>query len=107
MQLLRRGPVSALILSGVALGLLVLAPLGTRLGWWQYPFGLYRLMPASGLIAAAAVALSVLTLVRGWSQLAWRSLMMLAGALVLGALLVYVPAQFFHTRYTLDRKSVV
>jgi len=101
MQLLRCGPVSALILSGVALGLLILAPVGTRLGWWQYPFGLYRLMPASGLIAAAAVALSVLTLARGWSQLVWRSLTMLAVALVLGAVLVYVPAQFFHTRYTL------
>ena len=101
MQLLRCGPVSALILSGVALGLLVLAPVGTRLGWWHYPFGLYRLMPASGLVAAAAIALSVLTLAREWLQLAWRNLTTLSVALILGAVLVYVPAQFFYMRYTL------
>ena len=72
MHLLKSGPVAALALSGVALGLLVVAPLGPRLGWWQYAFGLYRLMPASGLIAAAAVALSILTLAREWSQLRRR-----------------------------------
>ncbi len=98
MPLLKRGPVAALVLSGVALGLLVVAPLGPRLGWWQYAFGLYRLMPASGLIAAAAVALSILTLAREWSQLRWRGLAMLSVALVLGAALVYVPVQFFYTR---------
>src|SRR6476620_5079844 len=98
MHLLKRGPVAALVLSGVALGLLVVAPLGPRLGWWQYAFGLYRLMPASGLIAAAAVALSILTFARALSQLRWRGLAMLSVALVLGAALVYVPVQFFYTR---------
>jgi uncharacterized protein (DUF1499 family) len=101
MKVLKRGPVAALILSGVALALLVAAPLGTRLGWWQYSFGLYRLMPASGLIAAAAVALSVATLARAWPQLAWRGIATLCVAAVLGAALVYVPAQFFYTRRTL------
>src|ERR1700730_815146 len=101
MHLLKSGPVAALALSGVALGLLVVAPLGPRLGWWQYAFGLYRLMPAWGRTAAAAVALSILTLAREWSQLRWRGLAMLSVALVLGAALVYVPAQFFHTRRTL------
>jgi uncharacterized protein (DUF1499 family) len=101
MHVLKSGPVAALILSGVALGLLVLAPLGPQLGWWQYPFALYRLMPASGLIAALAVILSVLTLAREGSQLRWRGLAMLSVALVLGGVLVYVPGQFFYTRRTL------
>jgi uncharacterized protein (DUF1499 family) len=101
MHLTKRGPVAALVLSGVALGLLVVAPVGTRLGWWQYSFGLYRLMPASGVVAAAAVALSVATLAGERARLRWRSLTMLSVALVLGAALVYVPAQFFYTRRTL------
>jgi uncharacterized protein (DUF1499 family) len=101
MQLLRSGTVAALALSGVALGLLVLAPLGLWLGWWQYPFGLYRLMPASGAVAAAAVMLAVVTLAREWSRLHWRGIAMLFVALVVGAVLAYVPSQYFYTRSTL------
>jgi uncharacterized protein (DUF1499 family) len=58
-------------------------------------------MPASGLVAAAAIALSVLTLAREWLQLTWRNLTTLSVALILGAVLLYVPAQFFYIRYTL------
>ena len=74
MYLLKIGPVAALVLSGVALFLLALAPLGWRIGLWQYGFGLYWMMPVSGLVAAAALILSVLTLVREWSQLRLRGL---------------------------------
>jgi uncharacterized protein (DUF1499 family) len=101
MQLLKGGPVSALILSGVALGLLVLAPLGPLLGLWQYPFSLYRLMPASGCVAAVAVILAVVTLAREWSHLRARRVVMLSVALVLGAVLAYLPAQYFLARRTL------
>src|SRR5215831_12513348 len=55
MYLLKIGPVAALVLSGVALFLLALAPLGWRLGLSQYGFGLYWMMPASGFVAAALV----------------------------------------------------
>jgi uncharacterized protein (DUF1499 family) len=101
MYLPKAGAVAPLVLSVVALGLLVLAPLGTRLGLWQYGFGLYRLMPASGLVAAAAVILSVVTLAREWSQLRLRGFVMLSVALVLGAVLAYLPWQYAHTRRTL------
>ena len=49
------GPVAALVLSGVGLCLLILAPLGWRLGLWQYGFSLYWMMPVSGFVAAIAV----------------------------------------------------
>ena len=55
MYLLKIGSVAALVLSGVALFLLVLAPLGLRLGLWRYGFGLYWMMPVSGFVAAVAV----------------------------------------------------
>jgi len=87
-------PIAALSLSGAALGLLAIAPIGTRLEWWHYGFGLYRLMPISGLIAAGAVGLSVLTLALAWSRLRLRSRVMLMGALILSAGLVCVPVQY-------------
>ena len=80
--------------------LLILAPLGWRLGLWQYGFGLYWMMPVSGFVAAIAVILSVLTLARGWSQLRLGGLAMLFIALALGAALVYVPSQYWLTRST-------
>jgi uncharacterized protein (DUF1499 family) len=101
MCLSRTGPVTALVLSGTALALLAVAPFGLRLGWWPYSFGLYWLMPVSGFVAAVAVILSVLTLARGWSQLRLPGLAMLFIALALGAALVYVPSQYWHTRSTL------
>ena len=38
MYLLKFGAAAALVLSGAALCLLALAPLGWRLGFWQYGF---------------------------------------------------------------------
>ena len=91
-------PVAALSISGVALGVLALAPLGVRLEWWPYGFGLYRLMPISAFVAAGAIGLSVLTLALAWSRLQLRSLVMLSVALVVGAALVYLPAQYAFRR---------
>ena len=85
MHLSKIGPVVALGLSGVGLCLLALAPLGWRVGWWPYGFGLYWMMPVSGLVAADAVILSVLTLTRWWPHLRLRGLVMLFVALALGA----------------------
>jgi uncharacterized protein (DUF1499 family) len=103
MSLPRIGPVAALVLSLVALCLLALAPFGWRLGWWHYGFGLYWMMPASGLIAAAAAVLSFVTLALGRSQLRLRAVTMLSGALLLGAVLAYVPWQYSRTRDALPR----
>jgi uncharacterized protein (DUF1499 family) len=91
----------ALVLSGIALVLLAVAPVGWRLGWWPYSFGLYWLMPASASVGVVALALSVLTLALGWSELRPRDLGLLAAALCLSAVLVYVPLQYFRVRSTL------
>jgi uncharacterized protein (DUF1499 family) len=88
------GPTAALALSGVALCLLVLAPLGWRLEWWAYGFGLYRLMPVSGVLAAGAVILSGAMLARGWSRLRRHSRFALLVAFLSGVVLVYVPAHY-------------
>ena len=101
MSLPRISVVGALALSGSALCLLALAPLGCRLGWWSYGLSLYRLIPISGIIAAVAVLLSVLTLALAWSRLRARDLVLLCAALVLGGALVYVPGQYALRRSTL------
>ena len=101
MHLPKIAPAAPLALSGIALALLIVAPFGSRFGWWQYGFGLYRLMPASGLLAAAAFILSLLILVRERRQLAARSIALLAVALVLSAALVYVPWRYVYIRRTL------
>jgi len=101
MYLAKFGSIGALALVGVALSLLALAPLGCRLDWWQYGFGLYRLMPISGIIAAAAVILAILTLALGRSRLRSPSLGMLTVALLLGTVLTYVPAHYAFRRHTL------
>jgi hypothetical protein len=62
---------------------------------------LYWLMPASGLVGALAVALSVLTFALGWSELRPRGLGVLSAALCLGAALAYVPWQYSRVRSTL------
>src|SRR5262245_65720272 len=61
------------------------------------------MMPASGLIGAAAVALSLATLASGRAQLRLPAVAMLSAALVLGAILAYVPWQYSRTRGTLPR----
>ena len=105
--------VAALVLSGIAVYLFALAPLGWRLGWWQYGFGLYRVMPVSGFVALVAVSLSVLVLAREWSRLRPRDVAMRLIALGLGAALVYVPGQYgtraapFHPFTTSPPTSII
>ena len=91
----------ALVFSVAALLLLGFAPLGWRAGWWPYRFALAGLMPASAVVAALAVTLSLLTLVLRWSELDLRGVAMVSVALVLGAALAYVPWQYNRMRTTL------
>ena len=101
MDLSKIAPLVALVFSVAALLLLGFAPLGWRAGWWPYRFALAWLMPASAVIAALAVTLSLLTLLLRWSELDLRSYAMVSVALVLGAALVYVPWQYNRMRTTL------
>ena len=91
MALPRIGAVAPLVLAALALGLLALGPFGLRL---------YRLMPASGLLAAIALVLAILALAREWSRLRPGGRAMLFVALALAASLVYVPVFYWQTRKT-------
>src|SRR5262245_23046889 len=101
MRVVKLAPAAAMTLSGAALLILALAPLGTALGWWHFGFGLYWMMPWSGYVAAAAVVLALATLPLGWSKVGPRGRLVLAGALVMGTVLAYVPWQYQRIRSTL------
>jgi len=94
------GPIAALALCGTALCLLGSAPLGTRLEWWPYGFGLYRLLPLSGIVAALAVIFAVILLAFGRSRLRPASVIMLAVVVLLSAALIYVPVHYAVRRST-------
>src|SRR5262245_46887717 len=101
MRIVKLAPAAALALSGTALLILALAPLGTALGWWHFRFGLYSMMPASGYVAATAIVLAATTLALGWSRVRPRSRLLLAVALVMGATLAYVPWNYQRIRSSL------
>jgi uncharacterized protein (DUF1499 family) len=101
MRLWRVLPLASIIAAGLALGLLALAPLGTRLGWWHYNIGLYGLIPASATAAALAAALAVIRLASGWSKLGLRTLVTLLVALAVGSSVVYPPLQYIYVRRSL------
>src|SRR5262249_20562866 len=82
----------------LALVLLVLGPLGWRLGWWHYRLAFYWLMPGAGFSALAGAVLSVLALAFGWSHLGGRGLVLAGVGSAVGAVLAYVPWQYNHLR---------
>jgi hypothetical protein len=101
MRIMKLAPAAAMALSGAALFILALAPLGTALGWWHFGFGLYWMMPWSGYVAATGVVLAAATLALGWSKVRPGGRLVLAAALVMGTVLAYVPWQYQRIRSTL------
>ncbi len=97
------GAVLGLCLAALALLLLAISPLGWRAGWWHFRFAFTWLMTASGIVAAAATAVSLLTLLLGWSGLGARAVAMAVLGLVLGAILVYVPWNYNRLRSAVPR----
>ena len=90
-----------LALAVLALVLLAIGPLGWRLGWWHFRFAFFWLMTSSAYLAIAALIVSILTLVFGWSHLGARGITFAALGVVLGAALVYVPWQYNQKRTAL------
>ena len=74
----------------IALLLLVLAPLGWRVGLWSYRLSLLVLMRYSAYVAAASVVVLLLSLTR-WGRLAGRTRLSAVLGLALGVALLYVP----------------
>jgi uncharacterized protein (DUF1499 family) len=94
-------PAVALALAGIAALFFAVAPLGTRLGWWHYRFGLYWLMPAAGFIGAAAAVHSGLALTTRWQRFRIQGRVMLCLALTIGLAVAYVPWRYHVIRAAL------
>ena len=97
------GAVLSFCLAALALLLLAIAPVGWRARWWHFRFAFAWLMTSSGFAAAAAAIVSLLALLFGGSHLEAGSLAMAAAALVVGAVLVYIPWQYNRLRNTVPR----
>ena len=97
------GALLSFCLAILALLLLAIAPVGWRAGWWHFRFAFAWLMTSSGFAAAAAAIVSLLVLLFGGSHLEAGSLAMAAAALVVGAVLVYIPWQYNRLRNTVPR----
>src|SRR5688572_20252038 len=97
------GALLSFCLAILALLLLAIAPVGWRAGWWHFRFAFAWLMTSSGFAAATAVIVALLVLLFGGSPLEASSLAMAAAALVLGAVLVYIPWKYNRLRNTVPR----
>jgi uncharacterized protein (DUF1499 family) len=97
------GALLSFCLAVLALLLLAIAPVGWRARWWHFRFAFAWLMTSSGFAAAAAVIVSLLVLLFGAPHLEPGGLAMAAAALVLGAVLVYIPWQYNRLRNTVPR----
>src|SRR5262245_23342233 len=97
------GALLSFCLAVAALLLLAIAPVGWRAGWWHFRFAFAWLMTSSAFAAAAALIVSLLVLLFGGSHLEAGSLAMAAAALVVGAVLVYIPWNYNRLRNTVPR----
>jgi uncharacterized protein (DUF1499 family) len=97
-SLLRHLPVLALALAASAAVLLALGPIGWRLGWWHFRFGLQTLMPWAAYLGIAALTVSVFALLLGRSRTEWRGIAIAVVAFATGALVAYVPWHYNQIR---------
>jgi uncharacterized protein (DUF1499 family) len=90
-------------LAVVALFLLTVAPVGWRQGWWHYRSAFTWLMTSSGCLGLAAAALALFAILLGRSRIATGDGAMAGTALIVGAILTYVPLHYNRLRSTLPR----
>jgi len=100
-RVLKAGSAASVVVLGVALCLLALAPLGWRLGWWRYGTGLYWMFPAAGAVAAVSAGLSLATLALARSKPSPPRLAMLALSLAVGTGLACMPLHYAYLRRSL------
>ena len=96
-----RLPSLALILVAAAALMLAAGPIGWRLGWWHFRFAFFSLMPWSGYLALAAVAVAAFALLFSRRAMGAGGIVLSLCVLVAGAALVYVPWQWDQLRKTL------
>lgn len=81
----------AIGLTAISLLLLAAGPLGWRAGWWQFRLAFSTLMPDSAYLAIVAFVVSAVTLLFLRSSVGRRGIVLASGALIVSALLVYIP----------------
>ena len=97
-SLLRCMPLAAFLLAIAAVVLLGLVPLGWRAGWWHFRYSLLTLLPWAAYVGIAAVAVSVLALLLGRSRIRGRGMTLAVIALIIGAVVAYVPWHYDQIR---------
>jgi uncharacterized protein (DUF1499 family) len=96
----RRVPLLALLLAVAAVVLLLLGPIGWRLGWWNFRVAFSTLMPWAAYCGLAAMAIAILAMLFGRRSLRGWPIAAAALALVLGAAIAYVPWHYNSMRGT-------
>jgi hypothetical protein len=97
---LRHTPLLALTLAVIALVLLALGPIGWRVGWWHFRFALLTLMPWAAYFGIAALVVSAITLLVGWSRIESHGIAVAILAFAAGGLIAYVPWHYDQIRRT-------
>ena len=97
---LRHTPLLALALAVIAVVLLTLGPIGWRVGWWHFRFALLTLMPWAAYFGIAALVVSAITLLVGWSRIESHGIAVAILAFAVGGLIAYVPWHYDQIRRT-------
>src|SRR5215470_16803231 len=97
---LRYTPLLALALAVIAVVLLALGPIGWRVGWWHFRFALLTLMPWAAYFGIAALVVSAITLLVGWSRIESHGIGVAILAFAVGGLIAYVPWHYDQIRRT-------
>src|SRR5215469_5398754 len=84
----------------VAVVLLALGPIGWRIGWWHFRFALLTLMPWAAYFGIAALVVSAITLLVGWSRIESHGIGVAILAFAVGGLIAYVPWHYDQIRRT-------
>jgi uncharacterized protein (DUF1499 family) len=84
----------------IAVVLLALGPIGWRVGWWHFRFALLTLMPWAAYFGIAALVVSAITLLVGWSRIESHGIGVAILAFAVGGLIAYVPWHYDQIRRT-------
>jgi uncharacterized protein (DUF1499 family) len=87
----------------IALIVLTAGPLGWRFGLWHFRFAFFYLMPFTAYAGLAAGIVSLIALAFGWSGFGARTLTLAGIGVIVGAVMAYVPWQYYHTLNTVPR----
>jgi uncharacterized protein (DUF1499 family) len=89
-------------LAVIALLLLAAAPVGWRLGLWHYSTSFWYLMAPAAWVGLAAAVVSLVSLL-WWGEAGGSGRVMGLVGFVVGAVMFYVPWQYYHTVQTVPR----